>query len=140
MFGPAFFGVSHYGGTYFPPGGNVVEIPSTGAGGNYGRPLPSLQEYEKRIKKYLDIEQAERLEEKEKLIARLVSLEAEKIKDQKNEEIRQNQEYELKYLLVSESLLQVEKDLAEIAEKRANIKLRARIMRDDDEVMILLYA
>lgn len=35
MFGPAYFGTSHYGPTYFPPGGDVEDhsLPATHGGG-----------------------------------------------------------------------------------------------------------
>jgi len=58
---------------------------------------------------------------------------------EQQEKIRLEIEYELHLELVSESLLQIEKDLAEIERKRADISLQARIMRDDDEVILILY-
>ena len=120
--------------------GEAVEDVGNSAGGNYGgRALPSLADYENRIKNQLDKERDERLIEAKATKNRLIQLEAEKALFAKKEEIRQIQENELKLLIVSESLLQIKRDLAEIAKKRAEISLRARIMRDDDEVMILLY-
>lgn len=142
MFGTAYFGSTHYGPAYFPPGDIVIEDigAGNGAGGNYGgRVLPSLADYEKRIKDLLDKERAETLNEIKRLKKLLVKAEVEKMLVAQQEEISKRLEIELKFEIVSESLLQVERDLAEIDRKRAAIKLKARIMRDDDEVMILLY-
>jgi len=143
VFGTSYFSASYYGPAYFPPGDIIIEESFTGngAGGNYGRGrvLPSIADYEERIKKLLDKERADRLNEAKKLKKRLIQIEAEKMLVAQQTEIRQIQEIELKSLIVSESLLQVKRDLAEIDRKRAAIKLKARIMRDDDEVMILLY-
>jgi len=36
VFGPSFFGASHYGPTYFPPGGEIVEIEAPAKGGGAG--------------------------------------------------------------------------------------------------------
>ena len=142
MFGAAYFGVTHYGPAYFPPGDIVIEVPDvgSGAGGNYGsRTLPTIADYEKRIKKVLDEERAQLLNEAKQLKKNLVKREVKRLLADQQEKIRLQSEYELQLAVVSESLLQVERDLAEIDSKRAKIKLRARIMRDDDEVMILLY-
>jgi len=142
MFGTAYFGATHYGPAYFPPGNIIIEdvSPGLGAGGNYGgRILPSIADYEKRIKKLLERERAERLNEAKKLRKRLIQVQAQQLLAEQQDKIRQKQEIELKYLLVSESLLRVEEDLAEIKRKQAQIELRAKIMRDDDEVIILLY-
>lgn len=111
-----------------------------GSGGNYGgRILPSLADYEKRIKKLLDEERAQLLNEAKEARKRLEKLEIERLLDIKQADIRQKRELELKYLVMSESLLQIEKDLAEIDRRREKIKLEARIMRDDDELMVILY-
>ena len=118
----------------------IEEIPSTGAGGNYGgRILPTLADYEKRIKKYLDEERKQLKAEEKRIKKLLIKQELEKLQAEQQEEIRHSQEIELKYLIISESLLQIKRDLAEIERKRATIKLRARIMRDDDEIMVILY-
>lgn len=183
MFGPSYFGKTHFGSSYFPPDGAssgqagfvtplpffaaggvaaissgykgllaywaggaaagiaVEEEPTAGSsGGNYGgRVLPSLADYEKRIKKLLDEERARLLNEAKSARKRLLKIEVEKLLADQRTEIRHKQEIELKSLIISESLLTIEKDLTEINRKRAKIKLKARIMRDDDEVMILLY-
>lgn len=106
------------------------------AGGSYG--VKPVEDYEKEISLILKKEKTEALKEKKSLKAKEVRLEA-KISAEKDQN-RQTQETRLKLLIVSESLLQVEMDLAEIARKRAEINLRARIMRDDDEVMMLLMS
>ena len=112
-----------------------VRLGSTGGG--YGA-RKSIAEYEKEISLILKEEKAEALKEKKSLKAKEVRLEVKISKEIKED--RQKQETKLKLLVVSESLLQVEKDLVEIDRKRAEINLRARIMRDDDEVMMLLMS
>ena len=142
MFGTAYFGATHYGPAYFPPGDIVIEDVGGGygAGGDYsGRILPSLADYEKRIKDLLDKERAETLNEIKRLKKLLVKAETERLLDIQRGEIRQKLETELKLEILSESLLTIQRDLAEIDRRRAAIKLKAKIMRDDDEVMILLY-
>lgn len=124
--GPGFF-------IFFQIGGRGT------SGGNYGRVLPSLADYEKRIKKLLDEEKETLLTEEKTAKDNLVKIEAKHLIDKQKEEIRQEIEYELQLEIISESLLQIERGLAEIERKRAEISLRARIMRDDDEVMILIY-
>ena len=132
---------AHFASVHFSgEASEVVEIPSTGAGGNYGgRILPTLADYEKRIKKYLNEERKQLKAEEKRIKKLLIKQELEKLQAEQQEEIRHSQEIELKYLIISESLLQIKRDLAEIERKRATIKLRARIMRDDDEIMVILY-
>lgn len=120
-----------------------TETGVSSSGGDYRkkkyRILKPLKEYEHEIRKLLEEERIEKEKEADELKVLLAKVEVEKIKAEKEEEIRQTQEIELKYLLISESLLQIERDLAEIERKRAEISLRARIMLDDDELMILIY-
>jgi len=142
VFGTSYFGVAHYGPSYFPPGDIIIDIPDVGngSGGNYGgRILPTIADYEGRIKDLLDKERAALLNEAKQAKKRLVKIEVKRLLADQQEKIRLELEYELQLTIVSESLLQIERDLAEINRKRAAIKLKARIMRDDDEVMILLY-
>ena len=101
--------------------------------GSGARPL---EYYEHEIREALDRKEDELLKEAAQARVRLIDLESERIKE---EEIRQKQEIELKYLLVSKSLLKIEEDLTEVELKRGEIKRLARIMRDDDEVILILY-
>jgi hypothetical protein len=115
-----------------------VRLGSTGGSYRPTHILKSVEEYEEEISLILKKEKAEALKEKKSLKAKEDRLEVKIEREEKQN--RQTQETRLKYLIVSESLLQVEKDLAEITKKRAEINLRARIMRDDDEVMMLLMS
>lgn len=101
-----------------------------------GAATRSLEYYEEEIREALDRKEDKLLKEAAQARIRLIDLESEKIKE---EEIRQTQEIELKYLLVSKSLLKIEEDLTEVERKRGEIKRLARIMRDDDEVILILY-
>lgn len=121
---------------------------SGSSGGNYGKPyrkerpsriLKPLCEYEKEIKALIEDERKKLIAEEEALRKRLAIVKKERLLAVQQDKIRYKQEIELKYLIVSESLLQVKRDLAEIERKRAAIKMRARIMRDDEEVLLLLY-
>lgn len=103
------------------------------------RRVRRLEEYEEELKLSIDKEQASLLIEAKELEDNLVKVEAKRMVADQEEKIRLESEYELQLALISESLLQVERDLAEIDRKRAEISLKARIMRDDDEIIILLY-
>lgn len=108
------------------------------SGGRKAKPYvrKSLVTYEEQIKKRLDKERAKKLNEQKALERKQLRFEAEKLLVIQ-QEVRQKQDTELKLLLVSDSLLKIEKELTEINAKRANINMIARIMRDDDEVIAL---
>lgn len=97
------------------------------------------QHYRRKAKTALAREKAEKLNDKKRFKKELITLEVERMLADQQGEIRQKEETELKLLEVSESLLLTERDLVEIGRKRAKIDLIARIMRDDDELMIILY-
>ena len=116
-----------------------VDEGSSGARETLRRRIKRIEEYEEELKLSLDKEQAPLLIEAKELEEKLVKVEVKRVLAGQQEKIRLESEYKLQLALISESLLQVEMDLAEIDRKRAEISLKARIMRDDDEVIILLY-
>ena len=111
-----------------------IHVRAASVGGSYG--IRPVSDYEKEIKQLLAKEKAKKLKEKRSLKGKETRLE----KKIQKQDIRQKQESELKLLLISESLLRIEKDLIEIQRKRAQITKKARIMRDDDEVIMLLMS
>lgn len=94
-------------------------------GGSYGK---QSFEYDEEVKRLLALEQKTKTKKKQ-LKKKQKSLKA---------KTRQKDETRLKLLEVSKSLLTIEKDLAEIEKKRAKIKKRARIMKDDEDVIAIL--
>lgn len=104
--------------------------------GNYGgRTLRALSEYEDEIREILDLEEKEKEKELKKLEKKETKLEA---KTPKTDAARQKLKASLE--LVSKSLLQIERDLTVITEKRAQISLKARILKDDDDVIAIIIA
>lgn len=121
---------------------------SGSSGGNYGKPyrkerpsriLKPLCEYEKEIKALIEDERKKLIAEEEALRKRLAIVKKERLLAVQQDKIRHKQEIELKYLIVTKAIAQVSADLQKIEQRKKTIKLKARIMKDDEEILLLLY-
>ena len=99
-----------------------------------------LDAYRIEAKRLIDQKKAKKLNKEKKLKKELASLQAKKMLADQHAKIGKLKEIELNLVQVSESLLKVEKDLAEIKQTREAIEAKARIMRNNDEVLILLIS
>jgi len=139
-------GVSRYGAytiTGTNTGGSAnsnefyIHVRAGSAGGNYGARKP-IEDYEEEISLILKAEKEKALKEKKNLKAKEKRLEA-KISIE-IEQDRQKQETKLKYLEVAAMLEAVSANLVEIERRKRLISIKARILRDDDEVIMLLMS
>jgi beta-galactosidase GanA len=127
---------------FWPSQGAVIEEPGS-SGGNYKktyRPLGSLEEYEERIKKALEAERKEILEEREELRTRLITIEQERALESKKTRQKARNEHELKILLLKETILRIETELDLLQKQEMEISRLAQILRDDEEILMLIAA
>jgi len=104
-----------------------VDVIAATVGGRYGKPLSS---YEEELRRILALEEKEAKRQKKNIKARATRI---RKADTSEKDIN-------RLKLLEQSLLEVEKVLVEIKKKRAKIKKRARILKDDDDVMALLMS
>jgi hypothetical protein len=117
----------------------VAAEPEPGsAGGNYARTIGYYPEdklyYEKRIREALKRAEKEREKEKQLLLEKLAFIEDLRAEAKKEQIL----ELELQVLVIKEALFHVEQELARIEEKRADIVRLAKILKDDEEVLVIL--
>lgn len=117
-------------------GCNIEE--SGSAGGNYARTIPYYPQdkidYERRVQEALRRAEKKREEERQALIEKLGLIE-----DLRAEAGREQiADMELQVLIIKEALLHVEQELEKIEEQRADIARLARILKDDEEIMVIL--
>jgi hypothetical protein len=128
---------------FWPSQGAVIEEEPGSSGGNYKkthRTLGSLEEYEERIKKALEAERKEILEEREELRTRLITIEQEKVLESKKTRQKAANERELKILLLKETILRIETELDLLQKQEMEIGRLAQILRDDEEILMLIAA
>lgn len=110
------------------------EPEDTTRGGGQGAAKRKADYYAK-AKCLIEKEREEKLKEKEKLEKQIEILE---IRIKPDTKISIRKEIELELAQVSKSLLLIEKDLAEIKQTRKAIQKRARIMRSNDTLILLI--
>lgn len=148
MFGVSYFGASYYGPNYFGPSVSDVIAAATGAGGSYAdrrqkRPhylLPPLEDYEKRIKKALEEEKEKNLKELKNAKARKKRAETAKNKAETERNLEVERDKEIRIFFIIELIAELQEKIAKIEEQTANVAELARILRDDEELLTLLYS
>ena len=125
-------------------GCGAVEVPAAGtSGGNYRktyRHIGSLEDYEERIRKALEEERKEILAERDELRTRLITIEQEKVLESKKRGQKAANERELQILLLKETILRIETELDLIQKQEMEIGRLAQILRDDEEILMLIAA
>lgn len=117
--------------------------PAGTSGGNYRktyRPLKSLEEYEERIRKALEEERHELLAERDELRTRLITIEQENVLESKKRGQKAANERELQTLLLKETILRIETELNLLQKQEMEIGRLAQILRDDEEILMLIAA
>lgn len=122
----------------------IPEMEHGSSGGNYkrvrhiGYDYGEQIDYEKRVKAALARAEQKRKEERAQLLAKLVELEAQKALKAKIKSEKQRNMLELQVLMLKEAMFHVEQELNRIAEKREDIARLAKILKDDDDMLLFL--
>jgi hypothetical protein len=141
LFGNNLFGNNTYSPNLFR--GRVEAVVLAGStGGNYGvkkfRYLPPLEVYEERLKKVIAEQEREKQQELEEMRAKFLKIEQELAKKAKKERITLEVTKELELLIVKDMITEIEAELRRLMQMLANIEHWAMILRDDEELLLLM--
>lgn len=119
-----------------------VQLIAGSTGGHYrqSRSLKPISEYEEEIKELLAREEEELLAEQKGLEKKEIKLEAKALLGAQQSKTRKVEETELNLRIVANDLAIVSANLQKIEKEKLNIKNKARILRDDDEIIMLLIS
>ena len=114
--------------------------PNPSSGGFYNRTFSDLEPYEERVKKALKRAEKEKREEIAALKIKLVEIEIQREEKARKLEIKAKQELEFRELMLKEALTQVQAELARLKQLEQETLRLAKILKDDDEVIAILYS